>query len=184
MWSFFSECWCQITNSKEQSHSWELSSYKLNKKLATLYGTWRLITMFTRVCHWSIFWAWWIQFTLQHIFYKLILILSSHLCLVLSNFKNMTLLLTSTVHGNSCMFMVYLMMLSIAQTIQTRNTGWFINWKGYTKKKSWQYHSTFSWIDQGNPWKISVRIVGLLAEIWTHDFPDMKEWLQCLVVSF
>jgi len=45
--------WWMLLNSMEQSPSWEAKSYLLVKKFA-FYGTWRLITMFTRA---HIFWG-------------------------------------------------------------------------------------------------------------------------------
>jgi len=48
------------------------------KKFPALFGTWRFITVFTRVHHWSLSWARWIQSTPSH---PLSLRFISHLCL-------------------------------------------------------------------------------------------------------
>jgi hypothetical protein len=53
-----------------------------SKRPPAFYGTRIFIIMFTRACHWSLFWSWWIQFTpLDYISLRSILILSYHLSL-------------------------------------------------------------------------------------------------------
>jgi hypothetical protein len=52
------------------------------KKILTFYGTWRFITKFTKVNHWSLSWARWIQSIPSHLIsLKSILIFTSHLWL-------------------------------------------------------------------------------------------------------
>jgi len=55
------------------------------KKLPTFYGTWMSITVFTRVRHWPLSWARWIQSTTSHpISLRSLLILYFHVRLGLS----------------------------------------------------------------------------------------------------
>jgi len=57
---------------------------QLVKKFLAFYGTWRCITLFTRVCHWSLSWATWIHSTLSYpVAMRLRFILPSHRCLCL-----------------------------------------------------------------------------------------------------
>jgi hypothetical protein len=61
-------------------HLEKLTVTHLVKKFPAFYGTWRFINVFTRACHWFLFWARWMQFTLScPISLKFFLILSSHL---------------------------------------------------------------------------------------------------------
>jgi hypothetical protein len=67
-------------------HSWswalleKLSIVQLLKNIPAFYGTWRLITVFTRALHWSLSWARSIQSIPSHpISLRPILILSTHL---------------------------------------------------------------------------------------------------------
>jgi hypothetical protein len=68
----------------EQSLSWKVNSHKvLNKFPAFFHGTRRIITVFTRVHHWLLFWARLIHSTPSYpIFLRSILMLSSNLHLV------------------------------------------------------------------------------------------------------
>jgi hypothetical protein len=68
----------------EKSHSWEAKSVSQSvEKLPTSYGTRRVITVFTRARHWSLFW---IQSTSSHpITLSYILISTSDLRLGLSS---------------------------------------------------------------------------------------------------
>jgi len=67
-------------------HLEKLTVTQLIKILPTFYGTYMLITVFTRACHWSLSWANWIQsITSDPIFLRSILILSSNLCLGLQS---------------------------------------------------------------------------------------------------
>jgi len=60
----------------------KLTGSQLVKKFPAFYGTWRFFTMFTRACHLSLSSARSTQSMTPHpTSYRLILILSSHLCL-------------------------------------------------------------------------------------------------------
>jgi len=45
-----------MSNSMEKSPSWDAKSHSV-KKLPTFYENRGFITVFTRVCHWSLSWA-------------------------------------------------------------------------------------------------------------------------------
>jgi len=49
----------------EQITFWEVKSHSF--KFPAFYRTWRFVTMFTRGCHWSLFWARSIQSTPFHL---------------------------------------------------------------------------------------------------------------------
>ena len=46
-----------LTNSIEQSPSWEANLFSASHEVPNIYGTWRYITAFTRACHMPLFWA-------------------------------------------------------------------------------------------------------------------------------
>jgi hypothetical protein len=70
----------QVTDSMEQSPSWEANRFQLVKKFPKFYGTRRFITAFTRAHHPSLFGANYIQSMPSYpTSYKSILILSFHL---------------------------------------------------------------------------------------------------------
>jgi len=52
-----------ITNSMEQSPSWEATDHSASQEIPCLYGTPWFITMFTRAHHWSLSRTRWIQST-------------------------------------------------------------------------------------------------------------------------
>jgi hypothetical protein len=52
-----------ITDSKDESPSWEADNRQLVKKLSDFYAVRMLIITFTKAHHWIIFWASWIQST-------------------------------------------------------------------------------------------------------------------------
>jgi hypothetical protein len=71
------------------------------------------------------------------------------------------------------LFMVYLTMLSVTQTTQHRMAGWLVNneLEGCGRKRPWpdlRYHPAFACRDYENPRKMSVRAVGVPAEIRTE----------------
>jgi len=70
-------------SSEVQDILWKVDSYSACQRIATfLYGTWRVITIFTKACHWTLSWGSWIQFTLPiPVYLRSILMLSFHLCL-------------------------------------------------------------------------------------------------------
>jgi hypothetical protein len=73
----------ELTKSMEQSPSQKLIVTQLIKKFPALYGTRRIITVFTTARHWSKSWARCIQYTTSHpISPRCILILYSRLNLV------------------------------------------------------------------------------------------------------
>jgi hypothetical protein len=57
----------------------KLTGPRLARKFPAFYGTQRFIAQFTRACHLSLSWAWWIQFMPHPMSWRSILILSSHL---------------------------------------------------------------------------------------------------------
>ena len=75
-----------LTYSTEHSLSWEANRFKVVKKFLAFYGTRKFITAFTSGRHHSLYWASSIQSMLPHpTSWRSILILSSHLCLDLTN---------------------------------------------------------------------------------------------------
>ena len=71
--------WCRVLPEK-------LTGLQLVKRFPAFYGTRRVITALTSVCHPSLSWASPIQSTYQHpTSWRSILILSTHLCLCLSS---------------------------------------------------------------------------------------------------
>jgi len=50
-----------MTDSMDQSPSWEASSYLASQILHILWNG-RILTIFTRAHHWSVSWTWWLQF--------------------------------------------------------------------------------------------------------------------------
>jgi hypothetical protein len=67
-----------ITKSMKLSHSWEVT--ELVKKFRVFNGAQSLIILFTRICHWSLFWA---KLILPHpLSLRSIFILPSHLHLL------------------------------------------------------------------------------------------------------
>jgi len=52
-----------ITNCREQSLLEKLIVTRLVKKFPALYWTWSFTAVFTRVCHCSLSWCCWIQYT-------------------------------------------------------------------------------------------------------------------------
>jgi len=73
------DMYCRITF-LEQNTFWETDSHSLVKKFPAFYGTRRYITVFIRICHWSLSWTRWIQSTNFHpVSQRSILILCSHL---------------------------------------------------------------------------------------------------------
>jgi hypothetical protein len=46
-----------------QHSPWEVIVVQLVNKFPALYGMWKFITVLARDCHWSLFWATWIQST-------------------------------------------------------------------------------------------------------------------------
>jgi hypothetical protein len=72
-------CMPQSSNSTEQS-PWEADSQLARQKFTPFYGTRRIITIFTKVRHWSLSWASWIRsISSYRIYLRSILILSSYL---------------------------------------------------------------------------------------------------------
>jgi hypothetical protein len=68
----------------QMSPSWETASCVATQELPAFYGTWSLVTVFTRALHWSLSWARLIQSIQPHpVSLRSILILSTHLYLVL-----------------------------------------------------------------------------------------------------
>jgi hypothetical protein len=68
-----------VTNSMEQSSSSGADIWWSRQEIPRFYGTWSFITVFTRPCHQSLFWARWIQCThSQPIALRSILISSFH----------------------------------------------------------------------------------------------------------
>jgi len=56
-----------ISNSKEQSPSWEADSHSANQEIPhLLWNPRKFITVFTRGCNWTTSWARWIQYTSLH----------------------------------------------------------------------------------------------------------------------
>ena len=47
----------RLTNSVEQSPSWEANSSSVSPEIPSLFWTWRFITTFTTACHLSLSWA-------------------------------------------------------------------------------------------------------------------------------
>jgi hypothetical protein len=58
---------------------------QLLKKFLVFCGSCRFTTMFTRVCHQSLSWARWIQYTSSHLTFLGFILTFSHLCPVLSS---------------------------------------------------------------------------------------------------
>jgi len=50
----------------KQSPSWEADSHSASQEIPRLYGTWKFITVFTPVRHWSLYWSTRIRSTLFH----------------------------------------------------------------------------------------------------------------------
>jgi len=72
-----------LTHSRVQNIIWKANCHSACQKISFfLYGTQRLITVFTRARQWSVSWARWIQSTSSHpASLRSIPILPSHLCL-------------------------------------------------------------------------------------------------------
>jgi hypothetical protein len=69
------------------------------------------------------------------------------------------------------LFVVYLTMLSVAQTLYRRMIGWVMN---NELERIWK-EAVVAWLDWGKPIETSIRISGLRADIWTQDLPNKKE---------
>jgi hypothetical protein len=69
-----------LTHSMVQDIIWKADCHSACQKILFLHGNWRLITVFTKACHWTLSWSRQIQFApLIPISLKSILMLFSHL---------------------------------------------------------------------------------------------------------
>jgi hypothetical protein len=67
-WKFHQICTI-ITNSMKQSNC-EAKSHSAGQEIFRFYGTWNFITVFTKLLHWTVFWATWISLHSKLYYFK------------------------------------------------------------------------------------------------------------------
>jgi hypothetical protein len=76
---------------------------------------------------------------------------------------------------------IYLLICSLFNDAFSVSQDYSVEWKGDIWMMSLKNvegsgrGEAFAWKDRGKPRKISVSIAGLRSEIWTLDFPNMKQ---------